>query len=156
MKLYIKILLFLLIVLIGIQFIQPTHNYTEQVLLTDITKTSKVPDNVLTTFKNACYDCHSNKTRYPWYVYIQPAGWIMAGHISNGKENLNFSEFGTYSQRKQVNKLRAIESSIRDGSMPFPSYKIMHSEASLNAVDKRQIFEWIANAKDSLSKNKLN
>jgi len=156
MKLYIKILLALLIVFTAIQFIQPAHNISGQVLPNDITKTVYVPDKALDILKNACYDCHNNNTRYPWYVNIQPVGWIMARHISNGKENLNFSEFGTYSQRKQVNKLRAIESSIRDGSMPLPSYKIMHSEATLNDMDKKQIFEWISNAKDSLSKNRLN
>lgn len=153
MKLYKKILLALLIVFIAIQFIQPAHNISGQVLPTDITKTVKVPENVLNIFKNACYDCHSNNTRYPWYVYIQPMGWMMARHIKNGKDNLNFSDFGSYSQRKQANKLRAIETSIKEGSMPLSSYTIMHTDAKLSAENKKLITDWASNAKDSLTKN---
>lgn len=153
MKLYKKILLALLIVFIAIQFIQPAHNISGQVLPTDITKTVKVPENVLNIFKNACYDCHSNNTRYPWYVYIQPMGWMMARHIKNGKDNLNFSDFGSYSQRKQANKLRAIETSIKEGSMPLSSYTIMHTDARLSAENKKLITDWASNAKDSLTKN---
>ena len=150
MKLYKKILLALLIVVIAIQFIQPAHNISGQVLPTDITKKVNVPDKVLDIFKNACYDCHSNNTRYPWYVYIQPMGWMMARHVRNGKENLNFSDFGSYSQRKQANKLRAIEKSIKEGSMPLSSYTIMHTDARLSVEDKKVITDWVSNARDSL------
>ena len=153
MKLYKKILLALLIVFIAIQFIQPAHNISGQVLPTDITKTVNVPDKVLAIFKNSCYDCHSNNTRYQWYVYIQPMGWMMARHIKNGKDNLDFSDFGSYSQRKQANKLRAIETSIKEGSMPLSSYTIMHTDAKLSVEDKKLITDWASNAKDSLTKN---
>ncbi len=153
MKLYKKILLALLIVFIAIQFIQPAHNISGQVLPTDIPKTVNVPDKVLAIFKNSCYDCHSNNTRYPWYVYIQPMGWMMARHIKNGKDNLDFSDFGSYSQRKQANKLRAIETSIKEGSMPLSSYNIMHTDARLSAEDKKLITDWASNAKDRLTKN---
>ena len=153
MKWYKKILPAVLVVFIAIQFIQPAHNSSGHALPTDITKTIRVPDTVLNIFKKACYDCHSNNTRYPWYVYIQPTGWIMARHIRNGKDNLNFSDFGSYSQRKQANKLRAIETSIKEGSMPLPAYTIMHTDAKLSAEDKKLITDWASVAKDSLSKN---
>ena len=153
MKLYKKILLALLIVFIAIQFIQPAHNISGQVLPTDITKTVNVPDKVLDIFKNACYDCHSNNTRYPWYVHIQPMGWMMARHIKNGKDNLNFNDFGSYSKRKQANKLRSIETSIKEGTMPLSSYVSMHTDARLSAEDKKLFTDWVSVAKDSLSKN---
>lgn len=143
-------LMALLIVFIAIQFIHPAHNTNGQVLPTDITKTVNVPDNVLSIFNKACYDCHSNNTRYPWYVNIQPIGWIMAYHINNGKENLNFSEFGSYSKRKQANKLRAIATSIKESSMPIPSYTIMHADAKLSEAAKKLITDWIAKTKDSI------
>ena len=154
MKRYKKILLVLLIVCIAIQFIQPAHNASGQVLPIDITKTVSVPDKVLDIFKNSCYDCHSNNTRYPWYVYIQPMGWMMARHIKNGKKNLNFSEFGSYSLRKQVNKLRAIETSIKEESMPLSSYTIIHTDAKLSEEDRKLITDWISNTKDSLENKK--
>ncbi|GAC1595338.1 MAG: heme-binding domain-containing protein [Chitinophagaceae bacterium] len=145
-----KILLLISIVIIAIQFIQPAHNTSGQVLPADITKTVNVPDSVLSIFKSSCYDCHSNNTCYPWYVRIQPIGWIMAGHIRTGKENLNFSEFGTYSKRKQGNKLRSIATSMKEGSMPLSSYTMMHTDAKLSRKDKKMIVEWTSSAKDSL------
>ena len=129
------------------QFIRPAHNTSGQVLPTDITKTVNIPDKVLDVFKNSCYDCHSNNTRYPWYVNIQPMGWMMARHIKNGKENLNFSEFGTYSKRKQANKLRAIAKSIKDGSMPLSSYTIMHTDAKLSEENIKIITDWVTQHK---------
>ena len=148
-----KILFVIVIVFMAIQFIQPAHNTSGQALPTDITKTVSVPDKVLSIFKKSCYDCHSNNTRYPWYVYTQPMGWMMAGHIKNGKENLNFSEFGTYSKRKQANKLRAIATSIKEGSMPLSSYTVMHTDGKLGIEDKKLITEWASNTKNSLVKN---
>ena len=153
MKILKKILLGLFIVFIVIQFIRPAHNISGQVLPTDITKTINVPDKILDVFKNSCYDCHTNDTRYPWYVNIQPMGWIMADHIKTGKANLNFSEFGSYSKRKQANKLRSLAETINDGSMPISSYTIMHTDAKLSEENKKLITDWALQAKDSLSKN---
>ena len=147
------ILLAILIVLIIIQFIRPAHNTSEQVLPTDITTTINVPDKVLDIFKNSCYDCHSNNTRYPWYVNIEPMGWVMAKHIKDGKENFNFSEFGTYSKRKQANKLKAISSSVLDGSMPISSYTIMHTDAKLSKENIELISKWALNTRDSMARN---
>lgn len=139
-------------IFIVIQFIRPTRNTSDLVLPTDITKAINIPGKVLYVFKSACYDCHSNNTRYPWYVNIQPIGWIMAKHVKTGKENLNFSEFANYSKRKQANKVRSIANSIKEGSMPLSSYTIMHTDASLSREDKKVITDWTSNAKDSLDK----
>lgn len=150
MRLYKKIFLALGIVFIAIQFIQPARNKNGQVLPADITKTVKVPDNVLNTFKKACYDCHSDNTRYPWYMNMQPMGWVMAYHVKNGKRNLNFSEFGNYSERKQTNKLRAIATSINEGSMPISSYTLIHTDAKCSKENKKLIINWVTKTKDSL------
>jgi hypothetical protein len=151
MSWFTKNVLAIIFVLIVIQFIQPSRNKSGQVLQADIANTVNVPDKVLSILKNSCYDCHSNNTRYPWYVNIQPMGWIMARHIKNGKADLNFSEFGSYSKRKQSNKLRSIVSSLEDGSMPISSYTIMHSDAKLSSNDKEIIIDWATKTKDSLT-----
>lgn len=146
-----KILLTILIVFIAIQFIRPGKNKSSQIVPADIIYNMNVPDNVMAILNNSCYDCHSNNTRYPWYVNIEPMGWLMAKHIKNGKANLNFSEFGSYSKRKQANKLRAIASSMRDKTMPISSYTIMHTDAKLSSDDRTLITEWATKMKDSLS-----
>lgn len=77
-------------------------------------------------------------------------GWVMARHVKNGKENFNFSEFGAYSKRKQANKLKSIKLSIKEGSMPLPSYTIMHTDAKLSKENKKLITDWATKTKDSI------
>ncbi len=151
MKLFKKILLLLLIVFVGIQFIRPARNVSGQVLPVDVAKTINVPDKILDILKNSCYDCHSNNSRYPWYVNLQPMGWIMANHIKKGKRDLNFSEFGSYSVRKQQSKLKAIASQVKEGEMPISSYTIMHTDAKLSKEQKELIINWATSIKDSLA-----
>jgi hypothetical protein len=74
----------------------------------------------------------------------------MAKHIKDGKANLNFSEFGTYSKRKQANKFKSIGMSVTDGSMPLSSYTIMHTDAKLGKEEKKLITDWVTKIKDSL------
>ena len=152
MRLLKKIFLVLLVVFIAIQFIQPARITNGQVLPTDISKTVSVPENVHAILQTACYDCHSNNTRYPWYNYVQPAAWIMANHIKQGKKDLNFSEFGSYSTRRQQSKFKSIVSQIKDGEMPLNSYTISHKKARLTKEEKLVIINWAQNEKDSLDK----
>ena len=138
----IKILLGFGLVLIAIQFIRPARNISSQLLATDITKTVKTSDSVQTVLKKACYDCHSNNTNYPWYANIQPVGWFLANHVSEGKRKLNFSEFGSYPQRKQSSKLNNIANEIQDDGMPLSSYRLIHKEARLTAIEKSLVIKW--------------
>jgi hypothetical protein len=148
-----KILLAILIVLIVIQFIQPARNKSRQVLPTDMATMYKMPDTVQAVLKTTCYDCHSNNTNYPWYTYVQPVGWLLANHIRNGKEELNFSEFGSYTARRQRSKLKAIANQVKDGDMPLYSYTMMHKDARLTREQKKLIIDWAQKTKDSLEQN---
>lgn len=141
-----KILLIVLAGFIGIQFIQPARNTNGQVLPADISKVVSVPETVESLLQEACYDCHSNHTRYPWYSYVQPVGWILDRHISNGKAELNFSDFGSYSKRRQQSKLRAIADQVRDDEMPLVSYRFMHSKARFSKREKSIIIDWAEEA----------
>lgn len=135
------------IVFIVIQFIQPAHNKSDLSLATDISKTISISDSLQIIIKNACYDCHSDNTDYPWYSNVQPMGWLMAKHIKKGKEELNFSEFGSYSPRRQVSKLNGIANSIRDDIMPLSSYRLMHKSARLSANEKTILINWAEKSK---------
>jgi hypothetical protein len=146
-----KILIVLGIVFIAIQFIQPAHNKSGQVLPTDFGNIYTVPANVQPILQNACYDCHSNNTRYPLYSYIQPAGWILANHIKKGKAMLNLSDFGSYSFRRRISKLKDMVAEIEDGEMPLASYKMLHKNARLSAAEKDLIVNWIRKTADSLN-----
>ena len=146
-----KTLLVALIVFIAIQFVRPARNESGQPSPADISKIYPVPAIVHAILKTSCYDCHSNNTNYPWYSNVQPVGWWLASHIKEGKAELNFSEFGQYSIRRQRSKLFAIAKSIEDGTMPLPSYTLVHSNSRLTAHEKATLINWANKAKDRLS-----
>ena len=151
MSLLKKILISTGTVIIVIQFFRPVLNKSNQVFDTDISKIVITSDSVQALLKNACYDCHSNNTNYPWYSNIQPVGWLMAKHVRKGKDELNYSEFGSYSTRRQLSKLNGIANSIRDDIMPLSSYKLMHKNSILSTYEKEQLIKWAQQARDSLS-----
>jgi hypothetical protein len=120
-------------------------------MTTDISKVITIPDTIMTLLRNACFDCHSNNTAYPWYSDIQPMGWLMAYHIKQAKNQLNFGDFGSYSQRRQSSKLDGIANSIKDDIMPLKSYRIMHKSAQLSSDEKTLLINWAQQVIDSLS-----
>lgn len=145
-----KILLGFLLVFIAIQFIRPADIKSSRDLSNDFDSLFAVPAGVQAILQNACYDCHSNRTIYPWYTAIQPIGWVMARHIKNGKEKLNFSGFGNNTKRKQISKLKEMVNQVKDNEMPLLSYKLMHRKARLSAQDKTMLTEWLTTTADSL------
>ena len=139
------------ILIIGIQFFRPAPNRSNKDSDADISKIVSTSDSVQVLLKIACYDCHSNNTNYPWYSNIQPVDWLLANHIRKGKNELNYSEFGSYSPRRQLSKLNGITNSIRDDIMPLSSYKLMHKNSILSTNGKELLIKWLQQAKDSLS-----
>jgi len=153
MKKYLKrIIIVLIIAFIGIQFIPRTYNLRDTFSENDISKTFDVPENIQLIFETSCYDCHSNNTEYPWYNKIQPVSYFMEDHITEGKEELNFSEIGSYSKRRLKSKLKSIISQIDDEEMPMFSYTIIHRDAILSEEEKEQIKDWVSENLNLLSK----
>ena len=111
------------------------------------------PVKVQTILQTSCFDCHSNNTNYPWYSYVQPVRLFLDGHINEGKENLNFSEFGTYSKRKQRSKLDRMIKQIQSDEMPLDSYTIIHKNAILTKESKAVLLNWMEKKSDSISAN---
>ena len=146
-----KILSIGLIIFLLMQIYQPAQNIGfEQDINANFTKVYNVPKNVEIILRTSCYDCHSNNTNYPWYSYIQPVRFLMESHIKEGKENLNFNEWGNYSKRKQNNKLDRIIKQIKSNEMPLNSYTLIHKNAILTPAQKKEIINWISQLKDSL------
>ena len=138
-----KIVFLVLVSLVGIQFFPTKRNQNTAILTADFTKTFDVPKEIQSILKTSCYDCHSHNTNYPFYQKIQPLGWFLEHHIKEGKAALNFSEFGTYSKRRQKNKLKTIVNQIKDDEMPLTSYTIMHRNSKLTENQKKEIINWI-------------
>lgn len=139
-----KVGFILFLVLIAIQFYQPALNQSSgQDYTNDFLITTKAPKNISKLIQTSCYNCHSNNTQYLWYDYVQPARMFVETHISDGKEELNFNEFGSYSNRKQQSKLEAMIKQIKSGEMPLSSYTVLHQDAVLNETQKKDLITWL-------------
>ncbi len=136
--------------LIVIQFFPITLNESDTVPQSDFMKVNQVPATIKNRLQVSCYDCHSNNTNYPWYSKIQPAAWYLDDHIQEGKDELNFNEWATYSDRRKNSKLRSIISQIEEDKMPLDSYILIHRDAILSDEDKRMIIDYMTALKDSL------
>ena len=153
MKKYLKrIIIVLIVTFIGIQFIPRTYNLSDTISENDISNTFDVPENIQLILETSCYDCHSNNTEYPWYNKIQPISYFMEGHITEGKEELNFSEIGNYSNRKLKSKFKSIINQIDDEEMPKFSYILIHRNAILSEENKKQIKNWVSINLNNISK----
>lgn len=151
-KVFKKIFITAFVIFLLMQLYQPARNIDYgRISTVHFTKTYAVPANVESILRTSCYDCHSNNTNYPWYINIQPIRLFMDSHINEGKENLNFSEWGNYSSRKQRSKLNEISKQIKAGEMPLTSYTLIHRNATLTAAQKEEVTHWIDKMKDSLS-----
>ncbi len=135
---------------IVLQFIRPARNQNGQAVQDGMMKTFNVPGNVYSLLRNACFDCHSNNTSYPWYFNVQPVGWMLANDIENGKAMLNFSDLYSLSPRRQISKLQEVENRIKDGTMPLTAYKLMHPSARLTSEQRQQLVDWIQSTKDNI------
>lgn len=133
----------LFIALVGIQFIPIQRNETEIVSNADFIESYQPPIDIGNMIQSSCYDCHSNQTKYPWYSNVQPIGWLLQNHISEGKSELNLSEFGKLSKRMKQMKINSIISQIADDKMPLKQYLWMHSEAEFSKTEKDQLLKYL-------------
>ena len=137
-----RVAIVLLVALVVIQLIHPAKNVSAAVPPTDISNMYPVPDSVKTILAKACNDCHSNNTRYPWYSKIQPVDWWLNDHVTEGKDELNLSEFGSFTLLKQSKKLKKMAREVDEGDMPLDSYLWIHKDAVLSPAEKAVFMGW--------------
>jgi hypothetical protein len=137
-----KILIGLLFIAAILQFIRPARNQGELEGPQYIGRSFPVPADVRSILVRSCFDCHSNRTEYPWYASVQPLGWWLQQHVDEGKEELNFSEFLSYSAKRQQKKMHEVAEVLQEGEMPLSSYLIVHRDAKLSAAEQNTLIAW--------------
>nr|WP_207190444.1 heme-binding domain-containing protein [Galbibacter mesophilus] len=139
-----------MIAFVVVQFFQVDYNRSETVPQTDFMLVNNVPAMVEQSLQVSCYDCHSDNTDYPWYNKVQPVASFLEDHIKEGKEELNFNEWGNLSDRRKNSKLRSIINQIENGEMPLNSYTLIHRDAILSEAYKIAVIDYMKKLKDSL------
>lgn len=133
-----KFIAFLVVVIIGIQFI-PIER-TNPPVQSDI----DAPSDVKAILKKACYDCHSNETNWVWYTKVAPMSFLAVKDVNDGREHLNFSEWGSYTNKTEK-MMDEIWEEVREEKMPPWQYRIVHSEAKLTQEEKNILRNWAVN-----------
>ena len=82
----------------------------------------------------ACFDCHSNETRWPWYSNVAPVSWLIQHDVQDGRRQLNFSEWNQ--PQRAAHEVGEV---IGEGEMPPWVYLLLHPSANLSPAEKQAL-----------------
>ena len=143
-----RALIVFIVAFVAIQVIRPDRTNPPAPQATSLLP--KVPSEVRGILDRSCRDCHSNETRWPLYSQVAPMSWLVAGHVRDGRDAFNYSEWTTYSSDDQDSFLGGMCSLPRRGRMPLPSYLLIHRDAKLSPADVTTLCTWSEKMRDTL------
>lgn len=82
----------------------------------------------------ACFDCHSNHTRWPWYANVAPFSWAVQYDVEIARDIVNYSEWNRTYPLGVYSGMRT-----RDGNMPPYKYMMAHPEAQLTPAEREEL-----------------
>lgn len=123
------ILLLALVVFIGIQFIRPDLPQGPTTAEID------APAPIKQILERSCFNCHSNQTKLRWFDKVAPASWLVASHVKEGREFLNFSKWDSMAPADRSAMLYLAANQIMYHTMPLPAYVALHPESKLSTED---------------------
>ena len=103
---------------------------------------AEIPSSVADVVAHACINCHSEKTRWPWYSQIAPASWLVENDVKRARKHLNLSRWDSLDTAEQRMLLTAMATVIENGEMPPARYVVFHPKAKLSSGDSVQVIEW--------------
>ena len=103
---------------------------------------ARVPPPVLSTLRRACFDCHSDDTRWPWYSALPGAFWLVRNDVSRGRGQLNFSRWNQYNRFDRADLLDKVCEKATSRDMPLWQYRLLHPEARLGDPDVAALCAW--------------
>ena len=137
-----KVLLGIAGIFLIIQFLPNALPENNEDLSNDLVANTMAPEAIANILRKACYDCHSNQTVYPWYSYVAPVSWLVVKDVKEGREELNMSEWGTMTKRKQVRALNDMAEEVEKRAMPLKIYTVIHQSARLSDEEISLLSDW--------------
>jgi hypothetical protein len=107
-----------------------------------VTGTIEAPEQVMAILHRSCFDCHSNKTKWPWYSYVAPMSWLVTDDVHVGRKHMNFSEWDTYNDKQKRHKMKKCGEMVEEGEMPLWFYLPLHPEGELLPKDIEILTAW--------------
>lgn len=137
-----KIITYGLAAFFAIQFIPMSRTNKPVKTSENLADLHEVPVKTMPVLKKACYDCHSNETKYPSYAYIAPFSWSLKSHVNNGRRYMNMSEWANYNNDQKKGILEKSIKTVELGTMPLPAYTAWHPEANLTDAEKLMLINY--------------
>ena len=100
------------------------------------------PAAVTSTLRRACFDCHSDETRWPWYATLPFASPLIERDVKNGRGQLNLSRWMGYNAFDRADMLDKMCQLASSGRMPPWKYRLMHPDARLSATEVVTFCAW--------------
>ena len=139
-------LLGLLGLIAGIQLIRPARTNPPIDPSRALVAIAPVPTQVEGILQRACYDCHSDLTRWPWYSNVAPVSWLVIDDVNEGRRQVNFSEWLRRDTKNASEytreRFQAICRQVQTRNMPPSSYLLVHRAARLTWGDIETICQW--------------
>jgi hypothetical protein len=141
-KRFVRIGGFCVIGIMALQFANPAHQNPPAQPGHDVLAASPPPPSVAATLRNACYDCHSSETKWPWYSYVAPVSWSVARDVNAARASLNFSDWPREDAKRARKRWRRIAEEVESREMPPSNYTWMHRPARLDAGQRAELVRW--------------
>jgi len=103
----------------------------------------QLPEFLKSSLKKACYDCHSNETRWDEIAYIAPASWLIFNIVASGRNTLNFSIWNNQKTAKSQQLTTSIRKVVLEGSVHQPLYYLWKPDAHLTINETKMILKWM-------------
>lgn len=100
------------------------------------------PEDVRAVLERSCFDCHSNKTRWPWYSRVAPVSWYVIRHVERGRADLNLTEWPLFDPQAQQFFFGEMKGKVKNREMPLPSYLWLHWNARLSDTERLRLISW--------------
>jgi Haem-binding domain len=84
----------------------------------------------------ACYDCHSNQTRWPPQSYVAPFSWLLTRDVEQGRAELNFSTWD-----EDDGEADDGAEAVAEGSMPPRRFLLVHPDANLSDAERQVLVD---------------
>lgn len=145
------VFLIVLVLLVAAQFVRPARTNPPAEPSLSIENQAQVSPAVNAIFERSCNDCHSNKTRWPWYTNVAPVSWFVISHVNEARTDMNLSEWGKMDRNRQRHRLEDMCEMVQSGEMPLSSYTPLHPGSKLTQADIKVICDWTASERQRLA-----
>ncbi|HUP57286.1 MAG TPA: heme-binding domain-containing protein [Bdellovibrionota bacterium] len=104
-------------------------------------------------FEAKCFNCHSDRTEYPWYYKIPGVKQFIDSGIAEAREHLDMSHgfpFKGHREDPVEETLKEIGAMIAEGEMPPWYYIPLHGGSRLTDGESKAILAWVKKSRDLL------